>query len=154
MLIFYYFHVSGEKNREGVLSAPFSIKARALIHAALSRTELNAATLGKDRDYILKKTPQLLREMIQCCVNTIVAMRHQGDYDWNDWCFYYVSCCLDDVRILNVWLFALNYNFFNTSSPEHPFSRIPPSPSSPHICSHIWSFNLLPIKVVATTLLD
>jgi len=68
----------GEKNREGVLSAPFSIKARALIHAALSRTELNPATLGKDRDYILKKTPQLLREMIQCCVNTIVAMRHQG----------------------------------------------------------------------------
>lgn len=68
----------GEKNREGVLSAPFSIKARALIHAALSRTDLNPATLGKDRDYILKKTPQLLREMIQCCVNTIVAMRHQG----------------------------------------------------------------------------
>ena len=78
----------GEKNREGVLSAPFSIKARALIHAALSRTELNPTTLGKDRDYILKKTPQLLREMIQCCVNTIVAMRHQGElvceYNWLD----------------------------------------------------------------------
>jgi len=68
----------GEKNREGVLSLPYSIKARALIHAALSRTPLNPNTLGKDRDYILKKTPQLIREMIQCCVSTIVAMRHAG----------------------------------------------------------------------------
>lgn len=68
----------GEKAREGVLSSPYSIKARTLMHAALSRTPLNPATLGRDRDFILQKCPLLIREMIQCCVSSIVALRHAG----------------------------------------------------------------------------
>jgi translocation protein SEC63 len=46
------------------LSYNYSIKARALIHAHLSRLTLKADTLDLDRMYIVKKCPYLIQEMV------------------------------------------------------------------------------------------
>ncbi|EFN80552.1 translocation protein SEC63 homolog [Harpegnathos saltator] len=56
----------GEKNKEIPLCNMYSIKARALLHAHLSRIPLNPETLDKDRQYIVKKCPYLIQEMIRC----------------------------------------------------------------------------------------
>ncbi|XP_014251168.1 translocation protein SEC63 homolog [Cimex lectularius] len=61
-----------EKNRENPLCFPYSIKARALIHAHLSRFALNPLTLDKDRMYIVKKCPYLIQEMVGCVSQLIM----------------------------------------------------------------------------------
>ncbi|XP_050422751.1 translocation protein SEC63 homolog [Adelges cooleyi] len=50
--------------KEPPLSYNYSIKARALIHAHLSRLVLKADTLDLDRMYIVKKCPYLIQEMV------------------------------------------------------------------------------------------
>lgn len=68
-----------EKNREFPLCSKYSIKARAIIHAHLSRIPLNPDTLEKDRQYIIKKCPYLILEMISCLNHLIVlAYARQG----------------------------------------------------------------------------
>jgi len=53
----------------------YSIKARAIIHAHLSRIPLNPETLEKDRQYIVKKCPYLVQEMITC-VNQLILLAY------------------------------------------------------------------------------
>lgn len=53
----------------------YSIKARAIIHAHLSRIPLNPETLEKDRQYIVKKCPYLIQEMITC-VNQLILLAY------------------------------------------------------------------------------
>ncbi|KAJ9579934.1 hypothetical protein L9F63_004407, partial [Diploptera punctata] len=60
-----------EKNRERPLCFMYSIKARALLHAHLHRKELNPETLDKDRQYIVKKCPYLIQEMVNCVAQLI-----------------------------------------------------------------------------------
>lgn len=55
----------GEKNKEVPLCYAYSIKARALIFAHLSRLELNPNTLGIDKTYVVKKCPFLVHDMVQ-----------------------------------------------------------------------------------------
>jgi len=56
----------GESNKERPLCYPYSIKARALIHAHLSRLKLPPTTLELDKLYIVKKIPLLVQEFVQC----------------------------------------------------------------------------------------
>lgn len=65
----------GEKNKEIPLCHLYSIKARALIHAHLSRIPLNPETLDKDRQYIVKKCPYLIQEMV-ACVNQVILLAY------------------------------------------------------------------------------
>lgn len=67
----------GEKNKETPLCHLYSIKARAIIHAHLSRIPLNPDTLEKDRQYIIKKCPYLIQEMIMC-VNQLILLAYTG----------------------------------------------------------------------------
>ncbi|XP_068697913.1 translocation protein SEC63 homolog [Montipora foliosa] len=67
----------GDKNKEPPLCYPYSIKARALIHAHLSRLDLPRQTLQSDLGLILKKSPFLIQEMINC-VAQLVAMANAG----------------------------------------------------------------------------
>ncbi|XP_032683432.1 translocation protein SEC63 homolog [Odontomachus brunneus] len=62
----------GEKNKEIPLCNMYSIKARALLHAHLSRISLNPETLDKDRQYIVKKCPYLIQEMVGCIHQVIL----------------------------------------------------------------------------------
>lgn len=63
-----------EKIREIPYSAPYSIKARALIHAQLSRLPLTSQTLEKDKNVIIKKCPFLLNEMVNLASNFAQAV--------------------------------------------------------------------------------
>ncbi|KAL0266447.1 UNVERIFIED_CONTAM: hypothetical protein PYX00_008980 [Menopon gallinae] len=65
----------GEKNKERPLCFPYSIKARTLLHAHLSRMPLNPDTLDKDRQYIVKKCPYLIQEMVSC-VSQLVLLAY------------------------------------------------------------------------------
>ncbi|CAK9804102.1 Translocation protein SEC63 homolog [Anthophora quadrimaculata] len=65
----------GAKNKETPLCDSYSIKARALIHAHLSRLQLNPETLDKDRQYIVKKCPYLIQEMVTC-VNRVILLAY------------------------------------------------------------------------------
>lgn len=56
----------GENNKEKPLYYPYSLKARALLHAHLSRKKLPPSTLEIDRMKIVKKCPILLQEFVQC----------------------------------------------------------------------------------------
>lgn len=56
----------GESNKERPLCYPYSIKARALIFAHLSRLKLPPTTLELDKLYIVKKIPTLIQEFVQC----------------------------------------------------------------------------------------
>ncbi|XP_011307375.1 translocation protein SEC63 homolog [Fopius arisanus] len=67
----------GEKNKEPPLCHMYSIKARAIIHAHLSRIPLNPRTLEKDRQYIVKKCPYLIQEMVTC-VNQLILLAYSG----------------------------------------------------------------------------
>ena len=53
-----------EKNEEAPLSYDYSIKARALLHAHFARRPLPEQTLALDQQYVLKKCPGLLNEMV------------------------------------------------------------------------------------------
>jgi translocation protein SEC63 len=61
-----------EKNRERPLCYTYSIKARALLHAHLNHMTLNPNTLDKDRQYIVKKCPYLIQEMVNCVSHLIL----------------------------------------------------------------------------------
>lgn len=65
----------GEKNKEQPLCRPYSIKARALLHAHLSRMKLPESTLECDRRYIVSRCPDLLVEMVNC-VNQLIALAY------------------------------------------------------------------------------
>ncbi|XP_077976927.1 translocation protein SEC63 homolog [Glandiceps talaboti] len=56
-----------EKVKEKPMCYPYAIKARALLHAYLAKKELNPKTLHKDLEYMLKKGPMLVNEMISVC---------------------------------------------------------------------------------------
>lgn len=53
----------------------YSIKARAILHAHLSRIPLNPETLERDRQFIVKKCPYLVQEMVSC-VHQLVMMAY------------------------------------------------------------------------------
>ena len=65
----------GEKNKERPLCFPYSVKARALLHAHLSRIPLKPNTLDQDRMYVIKKCPYLLQEMVTC-VSQLIMLAH------------------------------------------------------------------------------
>lgn len=65
----------GAKNKEKPLCYVYSLKARALIHAHLTRMPLNPETLEKDRQYIVKKCPYLIQEMVTC-VNQLILLAY------------------------------------------------------------------------------
>lgn len=64
-----------EKNKEAPLCNLYSIKARAILHAHLTRIPLNPETLEKDRQYIIKKCPYLIQEMI-AAVNLLISLAY------------------------------------------------------------------------------
>lgn len=64
-----------EKSKELPLSRTYSIKTRAIIHAHLSRIPLNPDTLDKDRQFIIKKCPYLVQEMVSC-VNQLIMLAY------------------------------------------------------------------------------
>ncbi|ENN75196.1 hypothetical protein HUJ04_002272 [Dendroctonus ponderosae] len=66
-----------EKNKEKPLCYPYSLKARAILHAHLSRIALNPATLEKDRQYIVGKCPYLIQEQVNC-VNQLILLAYAG----------------------------------------------------------------------------
>ena len=75
----------GAKNKAIALcdsyDGSYSIKARALIHAHLSRIPLNPNTLEKDKQYIVKKCPYLIQEMVTCANRVILlAYARRGTY--------------------------------------------------------------------------
>ena len=64
-----------EKNKERPLCFGYSIKARALIYAHLSRMKLPANSLEIDKAYIVKKCPTLIQEFVQCVAQmTMLAL--------------------------------------------------------------------------------
>jgi len=63
-LIKQLYNFAEKTQKEPPLSYNYSIKARALIHAHLSRLVLKADTLDIDRMYIVKKCPYLIQEMV------------------------------------------------------------------------------------------
>ncbi|XP_036336051.1 translocation protein SEC63 homolog [Rhagoletis pomonella] len=64
-----------EKCKEHPLCRMYSIKARAILHAHLSRMPLNPETLEKDRQFIVKKCPYLIQEMVSC-VHQLVMLAY------------------------------------------------------------------------------
>uniref|UniRef100_A0A1A9VMT7 J domain-containing protein n=1 Tax=Glossina austeni TaxID=7395 RepID=A0A1A9VMT7_GLOAU len=64
-----------EKCKEHPLCRMYSIKTRAILHAHLSRIPLNLETLEKDRQFIVKKCPYLVQEMVSC-VHQIVMLAY------------------------------------------------------------------------------
>lgn len=64
-----------EKCKEHPLCRLYSIKTRAIMHAHLSRIPLNPNTLDKDRQFIVKKCPYLIQEMVSC-VNQLIMLAY------------------------------------------------------------------------------
>ncbi|XP_055357996.1 translocation protein SEC63 homolog [Paramacrobiotus metropolitanus] len=56
-----------EKIKDRPFGAPYSVKARTLLLAHLERMEIPARYLREDLDYILKKCPMLIQEMVSTC---------------------------------------------------------------------------------------
>lgn len=67
----------GEKNKERPLCFAYSMKARSLLHAHLSRMRLPDDTLDQDRLYIVKCCPILIQEMVTC-VAQLIMLAHAG----------------------------------------------------------------------------
>ncbi|XP_037785424.1 translocation protein SEC63 homolog isoform X1 [Penaeus monodon] len=67
----------GEKNKERPLCFPYSMKARSLLHAHLSRIRLPEDTLDQDRLYIVNCCPTLINEMVTC-VSQLIMLAHAG----------------------------------------------------------------------------
>jgi len=66
-----------EKNKERPLCYLYSIKARALLHAHLSRMYLPPNTLEVDRQLVVRKCPYLIQEMVTC-VSQLIMLAHAG----------------------------------------------------------------------------
>ncbi|KAF4522074.1 hypothetical protein B566_EDAN004057 [Ephemera danica] len=62
----------GEKNKERPLCYYYSIKARALLFAQLSRLTLPPESLDEDRMYVVRKCPYLIQEMVSCVSQLII----------------------------------------------------------------------------------
>merc|ERR1719510_2670860 len=67
----------GINNKEKPLCFGYSVKARSLIFAHLSRIALPPNTLHQDRLFVIKKCPYLLQEMVQC-VSQLILLAHAG----------------------------------------------------------------------------
>ncbi|KAK0178620.1 hypothetical protein PV327_007496 [Microctonus hyperodae] len=67
----------GEKNKEHPLCRMYSIKTRAILYAHMSRIPLRPETLEQDRQYIVKKCPYLIQEMIMC-TNQLICLAYNG----------------------------------------------------------------------------
>ncbi|XP_061193308.1 translocation protein SEC63 homolog isoform X3 [Saccostrea echinata] len=66
-----------EKNKEKPLCYPYSVKARALLHAHFQRLDLPPDTLAIDQAYVVKKCPYLINEMINV-IAQLVAGAHRN----------------------------------------------------------------------------
>lgn len=66
-----------EKNKDKPLCYPYSVKARALLHAHFQRLDLPPDTLAIDQAYIVKKCPYLINEMINV-IAQLVAGAHRN----------------------------------------------------------------------------
>merc|ERR1719308_721149 len=67
----------GINNKEKPLCYGYSVKARSLLFAHLSRIALPPNTLHQDRLFVIKKCPYLLHEMVQC-VSQLILLAHAG----------------------------------------------------------------------------
>merc|ERR1711981_1474294 len=67
----------GVNNKEKPLCFSYSVKARALLHAHLSRIALPEKTLHEDRLYVIKKCPFLIHEMVTC-LGQLILLAHAG----------------------------------------------------------------------------
>ena len=67
----------GINNKEKPLCFGYSVKARALLFAHLSRIPLPKHTLHQDRLYIIKKCPYLIQEMVSC-LSQLILLAHAG----------------------------------------------------------------------------
>ncbi|XP_037079995.1 translocation protein SEC63 homolog [Pollicipes pollicipes] len=66
-----------ENNKERPLCFEYSVKARCLLHAHLTRLPLPPATLEEDRSEIVRKCPYLIQEMVTC-ISQLVMLAHAG----------------------------------------------------------------------------
>lgn len=66
-----------ENCKEIPLCRTYSVKARALIHAHLNRLKLNPNTLEKDRQFIVRKCPYLINEIVSV-VNQLIMLAYAG----------------------------------------------------------------------------
>merc|ERR1711953_987294 len=64
-------------NKEKPLCFGYSMKARSLLFAHLSRMQLFKDTLHQDRLYIIKKCPFLIQEMVTC-ISQLILLAHAG----------------------------------------------------------------------------
>merc|ERR1711981_203042 len=64
-------------NKEKPLCFGYSMKARSLLFAHLSRIALPPLTLHQDRLYIIKKCPFLVHEMVTC-ISQLILLAHAG----------------------------------------------------------------------------
>jgi len=71
------FNNLGVNNKEKPLCFGYSVKARTLLHAHLSRIALPPNTLHQDRLYIIKKCPFLIHEMVTC-ISQLILLAHAG----------------------------------------------------------------------------
>merc|ERR1712051_516894 len=86
-LYYYFFHKTphlmkslsnlGVNNKEKPLCFSYSVKARALLHAHMSRISLPEKALHEDRLYIIKKCPFLIQEMVTC-TSQLILLAHAG----------------------------------------------------------------------------
>lgn len=67
----------GINNKEKPLCFGYSVKARALLFAHLSRVPLPKLSLHQDRLYIVKKCPYLVHEMVSC-LSQLILLAHAG----------------------------------------------------------------------------
>lgn len=83
----------GEKNKERPLCHGYSIKARAIIHAHLSRIPLKADTLEHDRRYIIGKCSYLIQEQVNCVNQLIVLAYARRSKYYIMECFVIITYC-------------------------------------------------------------
>ena len=67
----------GINNKEKPLCFGYSVKARALLFAHLSRIPLPPLSLHQDRLYVIKKCPFLIHEMVNC-ISQLILLAHAG----------------------------------------------------------------------------
>ena len=67
----------GINNKEKPLCFGYSVKARALLFAQLSRIPLPLNTLHQDRLYVIKKCPFLIHEIVTC-ISQLILLAHAG----------------------------------------------------------------------------
>jgi len=67
----------GINNKEKPLCFGYSVKARALLFAHMSRIPLPKHSLHQDRLYVIKKCPYLIHEMVSC-LSQLILLAHAG----------------------------------------------------------------------------